>query len=547
MATKEDNSDETSDTSSNNATCQTCDDPIESVSSRLECENCHCFVHIACLKNNALPTNLLGDTFFVLVCKNCSTIPRTEVVKRDKVNWLSALVLAMYNLKRLNPDIAREGFYHWKLHVAAFLEKHWLTLFGPQMKKRKTWLGTISGTMSHWSGVIFRSGLVSLKESGWWKLISDETPRDLLDNAPSSISRSSQGVSLLRTSKNACEPAKIDVCFNKGAIEKTIQSWSKNAGSSSLANNQTIGVGTATSQISSPLFPERKRTRGVQSSIATAMALKEKRSTLLEAKDIRKAKQQQIQTEIQEHHHRQHTQSTFKFATIKDENSSLPINAQSPDEEVVSKKIRLDINRRESSPSSNISSRRSSTDSGNQKMVIDDEIKFSKTQGDALSTKQLAKKDMHWYQSAHLPEAQTSHPPLSLFNEEEQNEVKNEIKIENDTESTGGSATWSTIDIILNRDEEGREIKSTIELVGESEVNSTGFSSAVDDDDLVSECMSRDSFPNVEDLVSGLSSNPAAVQGGTHTTGVSKTIRSYNSPIGNRSPISSQACSSIAS
>ena len=108
----------------------------------------------------------------------------------------------MYNLKRLSPDVARDGFYHWKLHVAAFLEKNWITLFGPQMKKRKTWLGTISGTMSHWSGFIFRSGLTSLKESGWWKLISDEPPRDLLAIAPSTINRSgsNSGISLLKAS-----------------------------------------------------------------------------------------------------------------------------------------------------------------------------------------------------------------------------------------------------------------------------------------------------------------------------------------------------------
>ena len=69
--------------------CQTCGDHVDLVSSRLECENCHSLVHIACLQNKALPTNLLGDTFFVLVCKNCSTIPKIEVIKRDKVNWLS--------------------------------------------------------------------------------------------------------------------------------------------------------------------------------------------------------------------------------------------------------------------------------------------------------------------------------------------------------------------------------------------------------------------------------------------------------------------------
>ena len=123
----------------------------------------------------------------------------------------------MYNLKRLSPEDAREGFYHWKLHVAAFLEQNWVTLFGPQMKKRKTWLGTISGTMSHWSGVIFRSGLVSLKESGWWKLISDEQPRDLLASAPSSISRTGQGavngISLLKKNKT-------ETVANSNDIEK---------------------------------------------------------------------------------------------------------------------------------------------------------------------------------------------------------------------------------------------------------------------------------------------------------------------------------------
>ena len=71
------------------SSCQTCGDPVDLVSSRLECENCQALVHIACLQNKALPTSLLGDTFFVLVCKNCSTIPKIEVVKRDKVNWLS--------------------------------------------------------------------------------------------------------------------------------------------------------------------------------------------------------------------------------------------------------------------------------------------------------------------------------------------------------------------------------------------------------------------------------------------------------------------------
>ena len=130
-------------------------------------------------------------------------------------------------MKRLSPDDARDGFYHWKLHVAAFLEKNWITLFGPQMKKRKTRLGTISGTMSHWSGVIFRSGLATLKESGWWKLISDEQPRDLLASAPSSISRTGQGaatnVSLLKKNNDANPSKNKDVNNITVSDEKSVE------------------------------------------------------------------------------------------------------------------------------------------------------------------------------------------------------------------------------------------------------------------------------------------------------------------------------------
>ena len=41
--------------------------------------------------------------------------------------------------------------------------------------------------MSHWSGVIFRSGMSTLKESGWWKLIHDSPPEDLIASVPSKI------------------------------------------------------------------------------------------------------------------------------------------------------------------------------------------------------------------------------------------------------------------------------------------------------------------------------------------------------------------------
>merc|ERR1711974_175544 len=74
---------------------------------------------------------LLGDNYFSLACKRC-TPANIDVVKRDKVNWLQALVLALYNLKNQNPELAREDYFHWKVHVASFLENNWISLFGPQ-------------------------------------------------------------------------------------------------------------------------------------------------------------------------------------------------------------------------------------------------------------------------------------------------------------------------------------------------------------------------------------------------------------------------------
>ena len=103
--------------------CQTCLQSVDSVSSRLQCENCQELVHIACLQNKALPTNLLGDTFFILVCKKCSTIPKTEVVKRDKVNWLSG--------NKINANFISGIFYfHLKILVKKLLINFYFFSFG---------------------------------------------------------------------------------------------------------------------------------------------------------------------------------------------------------------------------------------------------------------------------------------------------------------------------------------------------------------------------------------------------------------------------------
>ena len=315
---------------------------------------------------------------------------------------------------------------------------------------------------------------------------------------------------------------------------------------------------------------ERKRTRGIQSSIASAIALKEKRSTLLEAKDIRKAKQEQLENEIQEHQQRQQSQANY-FVLSKDENTSLHLNSMPSNQEKPSKRIRLEAQRDQVGSLDDIigNSRRLFTESDIQNVATNnDPISLIKQEKDVYvcdSDKQVVRKDTKWYQGDRLLGAPTTHPPITLFNEEDPPsqlsehgvKIKTETsKIENDDESNGdgeSTTTFSTIDILLNgRDDDG---KSTLEIDEDVDEDNTAveFSSTAaedeDNEDLVSECMSQSQnpFPNVEELVSGLVTT-ATINTSCPTTGSSKTVVYSNGLIGSSdSPMSSQACSSVAS
>lgn len=41
-------------------------------------------------------------------------------------------------------------------------------------------MGTISGTLSHYGGIYFKSGTNELGESGWWKLLDTSPPEILI-------------------------------------------------------------------------------------------------------------------------------------------------------------------------------------------------------------------------------------------------------------------------------------------------------------------------------------------------------------------------------
>lgn len=44
-------------------------------------------------------------------------------------------------------------------------------------EKSKNWIGTISGTLSHSSQSLFKSGMESFNEAGWWKLRHKKNPK----------------------------------------------------------------------------------------------------------------------------------------------------------------------------------------------------------------------------------------------------------------------------------------------------------------------------------------------------------------------------------
>lgn len=57
-----------------------------------------------------------------------------------------------------------------------YIDKNWEYIFGPNVRKKKTLVGTIAGCLSHNSPTIFTSGQEIFKEPGWWKLSQNEKP-----------------------------------------------------------------------------------------------------------------------------------------------------------------------------------------------------------------------------------------------------------------------------------------------------------------------------------------------------------------------------------
>ena len=278
------------------------------------------------------------------------------------------------------------------------------------------------------------------------------------------------------------------------------------------------------------------------------MALKEKRATLTEAKEIRKAKQMQIENEIQLHEQRRQNHHSYLYST-KNENTSLPLNTMSLGEPP-SKFIRLEDVEKDVSLN-RVGSRRSSVDSSFRGSVIYEQVHELKQEEGAFGNPVSNNLKNGYSKDGLIIASPSSHPPTSLFNEEDQDSLsENEPRIKEE-KNKSENGDWSALDILLNsNDEGGEENKNSLELIEDKEDNGSRDFSSVDDEevDLVSECMtqSQNPFPNVDDLVSGLAPLPNEANI-SQTMGSSKTCIYPNILIGSPSPISSQTCSSITS
>ncbi|XP_076656989.1 cysteine-rich protein 2-binding protein isoform X1 [Halictus rubicundus] len=161
-------------------TCKNCEslcDPYKKPA--LRCSGCSRKIHIECLKRGSVPVSFVGDVFFELNCSNCNPFGE-ETVARNRMPWLNVIVLTLYNLREKSSGISKRGYFHWKSDISTFVDRNWDYLFKKTVKRKKNWIGTISGTLSHYSGIFFKSGTVELGESGWWRLIDNDPPEILI-------------------------------------------------------------------------------------------------------------------------------------------------------------------------------------------------------------------------------------------------------------------------------------------------------------------------------------------------------------------------------
>ncbi|XP_069090841.1 cysteine-rich protein 2-binding protein isoform X2 [Pleurodeles waltl] len=135
------------------------------------CDKCQQWILASELRGQQ-PSYLKGDNFFRLTCSACSEDGK-EHFERLKLTWQQVVMLAMYNL--CLEGTGRQGYFRWKEDICSYIEKHWTFLLGSR-KKTSTWWSTVAGCLSVGSPMFFRSGAQEFGEPGWWKLVHNKPP-----------------------------------------------------------------------------------------------------------------------------------------------------------------------------------------------------------------------------------------------------------------------------------------------------------------------------------------------------------------------------------
>ncbi|XP_059614804.1 cysteine-rich protein 2-binding protein isoform X1 [Phlebotomus argentipes] len=141
----------------------------------LKCERCERSIHKQCLEFGT-PGDFHGDVFFDMICSQCNFPQNKDIFTRRKLPWIMVLVLVIHNLTITSPGLGNYGYYHYKIHISNFVAKNWVYFFPPDFKRKKNWVGSVAGTLSHFNRLFFQSGTDELGSNGWWKLTRSETP-----------------------------------------------------------------------------------------------------------------------------------------------------------------------------------------------------------------------------------------------------------------------------------------------------------------------------------------------------------------------------------
>ncbi|XP_029680557.1 cysteine-rich protein 2-binding protein [Formica exsecta] len=213
--------------------CKNCEkacDPYDKPS--LRCSGgCDKRIHIECLERGSVPMSFVGDVFFELNCASCNPLGE-EMIIRDRMPWLNVIILTLYNLREKSSGISKRGYFHWKSDISTFVDRNWDYLFKKTVKRKKNWIGTISGTLSHYSAIFFKSGTNELGESGWWKLSDNDPPEVLIAKNSKMLIDKKKHIGSKLSSKSLNSPAPSDSSISVGEDSNCSGELFKNRGSS---------------------------------------------------------------------------------------------------------------------------------------------------------------------------------------------------------------------------------------------------------------------------------------------------------------------------